>query len=68
MRSGALLTGNKYYKLMQDNYYQTVELAVHNRNVLCAGTAQKKHIIIIDREIYFGGATQTVPSLPQGHN
>ena len=59
--SGALLTG-KYYKVMQDNYYQTVALAVHmrdNRNVLCAGTAQKKHI---DREIYFGGAKRPKPS------
>ncbi len=30
-----------------------------NGNVLCAGTAQKKHF---DREIYFGGAKRPKPS------
>jgi hypothetical protein len=61
--SGAQLTG-KYYKIMQDNYYQTVALAVlirDNRNVLCACTAHKKHI---DNNgiIEFGGAKRPKPS------
>ena len=52
---------------MQDNYYQTVELAVHmrdNRNILCAGTAQKK----IDNQKNFGEAKRPKPSrqFPKG--
>ena len=39
----AMLTG-KWHKIMQDNYYQTVDVAVHmrdNRHVLCDGISQK---------------------------
>jgi hypothetical protein len=65
--SGAELSG-KYHKVMQDNYYQTVALAVHmrdNRNILCAGTAQKKHM---DNQIFFGEAKRPKPSraFPKG--
>jgi hypothetical protein len=59
--TGAMLRG-KWYKVMQDNYYQTVAVAVHmrdNRNILCAGTAQKKNI---DKTIYFGRAKRPKPS------
>lgn len=58
---GALLTG-KWHKVMQDNYYQSVELAEHmrdNRNVLCAGTSQKKNT---DKLVYFGAAKRPKPS------
>jgi hypothetical protein len=58
---GAQLTG-KWHKVMLDNYYQTVELATHmrdNRNILCAGTAQKRSI---DESIHFGIAKRPKPS------
>ncbi len=65
--SGAQLKG-KYYKVMQDNYYQSVSLAVHirdNRNILCAGTAQKRHI---DKQKFFRDAKRPLPSnrFPKG--
>ena len=59
--SGAMLTG-KWHKVMQDNYYQTVDVAVHmrdNRNVLCAGTSQKKYT---DKSVYFGNSKRPKPS------
>jgi hypothetical protein len=63
----AQLSG-KYHEVIQDNYYQTVALAVHmrdNRNILCAGTAQKKHM---DNQIFFGEAKRPKPSrqFPKG--
>ena len=45
---GALLQG-KWHKIMADNYYITVDIAKHmrdNRNMLFAGTAQKKKLLI----------------------
>ena len=52
----------RWYKVMQDNYYQSVAIAVHmrdNRNILVAGTSQKKNT---DRLVYFGNAKRPKPS------
>ncbi len=64
--SGAQLS-SKYYKVMQDNYYKIVALAVHmrdNRNILCA-VIQIKHIWIIN---FFGETKRPKPSrqFPKG--
>ena len=57
-----------WYKVMADNYYNTLALATHmmeNRRVLVGGTMQKKHT---PREVYFGNAKKPKPSntFPKG--
>jgi len=52
----------RWYKVMADNYYNTLALALHmmnNRSVLVGGTMQRKHT---PRGVYIGSAKKPKPS------